>query len=403
MSESTALTITADEIALIGGDALRDRAAALKAKECAQRWNLPLDGVTILGGKVYVNNKGLTIMLRRDERGPGSVTVEVVKDAWDDCDLEAVRKRMGSTSKDASARWPDAGLMRAKYKARVAFPDGSSYEAFGDASVITVGLPAVRVPDNMNMMAETRAVNRAIRRATGMDTTAEELPDAPEVELVSGEAIVTGGGAPSLGGASRTPALAAPSAPTHDEAAEKRRLAEVVLDLCARLAITAPERVRDWSALGQQLGLPALSNQNQLTVAWLEQVVARLKQRWNESRVGETGKGAPSDLMAAIPSPDQLADEWYGAPKPAGSPEKAGTHPADTPDDGGDTGRIGHTTTFVRLRDSITPETTRQQLIGLATEAGSLHLAEELDKDEYEELLALIDAHPNSMLQEVSR
>lgn len=208
-------TISPAEMALIGGDALRDRNAALKAKRQAMEMDLPLDGVTILGGKIYVNNKGLTIMLRRDERGPGSVAVEVVKDAWDDCILDTIRQRMGSTSKEAVAKWADAGLMRAKCKARISFPDGSHYEAYGDASIITMGMPAMHNPDYSNHMAETRSVNRAIRRATGMDTSAEEMAAGVSRDVVT-ELGIDG---------PETPAIAAPStrsaspAPTRQGAA----------------------------------------------------------------------------------------------------------------------------------------------------------------------------------------
>jgi len=208
-------TISPAEMALIGGDALRDRNAALKAKRQALEMDVPLDAVTILGGKVYINNKGLTIMLRRDERGPGSVAVEVVKDAWDDCILDTIRQRMGSTSKEAAAKWADAGLMRAKCKARISFPDGSHYEAYGDASIITMGMPAMHNPDYSNHMAETRSVNRAIRRATGMDTSAEEMAAGVSRDVVT-ELGIDG---------PETPAIAAPStrsaspAPTRQGAA----------------------------------------------------------------------------------------------------------------------------------------------------------------------------------------
>lgn len=264
----------------------------------------------------------------------------------------------------------------------------------------TTGLGTWIMRQNGRVMITGNCLTKAKRRVT-LSVCGLGMLDETEVESIPGaRPLGEGPDATGVTPAPRTSALAAPSpaagqdaqtrgrvpvtaAPT-DEAAEKRRLAEVALDLCARLAIKAPERVRDWSALGQEMGLPALSNQNQLTVAWLEQVVARLTERWSQSRVGDTGT---TDLMAALPTPDQLAGEFAAA--------------AEADDD--ETKRIGHTTTFVRLRDQLRPEATRPQLVDLATEAGSLHLADELDKDEYEELLGLIDQHPHSKLQEAAR
>jgi len=217
-------SISPAEMALIGGDALRNEDAALKAKRQALEMDLPLDGVTILGGKVYVNNKGLTIMLRRDERGPGSVTVEVVKDAWDDCILDTIRQRMGSTSREASARWADAGLMRAKCKARISFPDGSHYEAYGDASIITMGMPAMHNPDYSNHMAETRSVNRAIRRATGMDTSAEEMAAGVSRDVVT-ELGIDGPETPAIAAPPPVKAVSAPPAQDGAARAKAERLA----------------------------------------------------------------------------------------------------------------------------------------------------------------------------------
>ena len=266
--------ITPAEMALIGGDALRDRNAALKAKRQALEMDVPLDAVTILGGKVYINNKGLTIMLRRDERGPGSVAVEVVKDAWDDCILDTIRQRMGSTRREASARWADAGLMRAKCKARISFPDGSHYEAYGDASIITMGMPAMHNPDYSNHMAETRSVNRAIRRATGLDTTAEEM-----VAGVSRDAVTELG----IDGAemSATGDTPPPAAPLEDNAAQAKaaRLAAYQELLALRPNTDARATLDYINAIADDVHMQRLVDGDGATPGYLRAMIDAVTQR----------------------------------------------------------------------------------------------------------------------------
>ncbi len=288
MSDNTqALTrpdsVTNAEMALIGGDALRSREAALKAKQQAFEMDLPLDGITILGGKVYVNNKGLTIMLRRDERGPGSVAVEVVKDAWDDCILDTIRQRMGSTSKDAAARWADAGLMRAKCKARISFPDGSHYEAYGDASIITMGMPAMHNPDYANHMSETRSVNRAIRRATGLDTTAEEMVGGVSRDAVTelGLDLTPDADASDTRPSTRqTPSTAArepqTAEPIEDDHDQIIALNARITELCAALNEPPPASRDDLVALGKKYGW-VLTGTGAASVTWKEQLIVRLQ------------------------------------------------------------------------------------------------------------------------------
>jgi len=301
-------SVTNAEMALIGGDALRSREAALKAKQQAVEMDLPLDGITILGGKVYVNNKGLTIMLRRDERGPGSVAVEVVKDAWDDCILDTIRQRMGSTSKDAAARWADAGLMRAKCKARISFPDGSHYEAYGDASIITMGMPAMHNPDYANHMSETRSVNRAIRRATGLDTTAEEMVGGVSRDAVTELGLdLTPDADASVAHSSTRPApSAADTEPHNAEDAENEYQQIIVLnaritELCVALDEAAPESRDDLVALGKKYGW-VLMGTGAASVTWKEQLIVRLeiaRQRATVAAALAADRGAAAKLPKA--------------------------------------------------------------------------------------------------------
>jgi len=299
-------SVTNAEMALIGGDALRSREAALKAKQQAVEMDLPLDGITILGGKVYVNNKGLTIMLRRDERGPGSVAVEVVKDAWDDCILDTIRQRMGSTSKDAAARWADAGLMRAKCKARISFPDGSHYEAYGDASIITMGMPAMHNPDYANHMSETRSVNRAIRRATGLDTTAEEMVGGVSRDAVTELGLdLTPDADASVAHSSTRPAPSAADAePQAAENAENEYAQIIALnaritELCAALGDVPPESRDDLVALGKKYGW-VLTGTGAASVTWKEQLIVRLEIARQRALVA-AALAADPDAAAKLP------------------------------------------------------------------------------------------------------
>ena len=295
-------TITPTEVALIGGDALKNRDAALKAKHQAGEMDLPLDAVTVLGGKVYINNKGLTIMLRRDERGPGSVAnVEVIKDAWDDCHLDTVIKRQGATNKEAIARWPFAGLMRAKVKATVRFADGSTYTAFGDASIITVGMASLHVPDNMNMMAETRAVNRAIRRATGLDTTAEEL--GATVEVRDDETVIV----------EDATARAAPVNVTAAEpAAEPAAKTERALLLDRLQALRPGEMGIPWiNRIADEIGgIQRVEVRDELTAGYLRTLVERVEER-------DRRTAAP---QAVTPHRTTVVDGPLPLDMPAGAP-----------------------------------------------------------------------------------
>lgn len=311
-------SVTNAEMALIGGDALRSREAALKAKQQAVEMDLPLDGITILGGKVYVNNKGLTIMLRRDERGPGSVAVEVVKDAWDDCILDTIRQRMGSTSKDAAARWADAGLMRAKCKARISFPDGSHYEAYGDASIITMGMPAMHNPDYANHMAETRSVNRAIRRATGLDTTAEELTGGVSRDAVTELGLDLAASTEEATDARGT--RPAPSATdTEPQVAENAEneyeriiaLNARITELCAALGDVPPQGRADLAALGKKYGW-VLTGTGAASVTWKEQLIIRLELNHQRATV-TTALAADPDAAAKLPkAADAMSAEELG-------------------------------------------------------------------------------------------
>lgn len=299
-------SVTNAEMALIGGDALRSREAALKAKQQAVEMDLPLDGITILGGKVYVNNKGLTIMLRRDERGPGSVAVEVVKDAWDDCILSTIRQRMGSTSKDAAARWADAGLMRAKCKARISFPDGSHYEAYGDASIITMGMPAMHNPDYANHMSETRSVNRAIRRATGLDTTAEEMVGGVSRDAVTELGLdLTPDADASVAHSSTPPAPSAADTEPHNAEPVEHEYNQIIAlnaritGLCTALAIVPPQSQADLAALGQSFGWP-LAGTGAASLTWKEQLIVRLEIARQRALVA-AALAADPDAAAKLP------------------------------------------------------------------------------------------------------
>lgn len=131
-------------------DAIRQFAADL---------GIPPQGITVLGGQPYINNIGLTLKVEADARRVKAVRSECQVDAWEN------------------------EQKRAKFRCTIEFQDGASYEAFGYASPESVKMSTLRNPDYLNMTGETRAYNRAARKATGCGyVSAEELEQGEGAE-----------------------------------------------------------------------------------------------------------------------------------------------------------------------------------------------------------------------------
>lgn len=117
--------------------------------KCAQIFNVPPNGVDILGGKPYVNKTGLTFKLEqyfgktsKTRKGQGRVKgirIEFIEYA--------------KTIKDIAIA-----------KAIIEFDDDTFVEGIGEASPANVNARMEKVAKSLNMLAETRATNRAIAK-----------------------------------------------------------------------------------------------------------------------------------------------------------------------------------------------------------------------------------------------
>ncbi len=122
-------------------------------KDYTAKHKIPEEGLTILGGKPYLNFCGL--IYKAKSLGLKSIRVEILKEA---------------TPTDLSA----------KVKATVVLKDGSEYEDFGFGSNASIKMSTLHSADYINMTTITRAKNRALRSATGVGlVSAEEMEGQP--------------------------------------------------------------------------------------------------------------------------------------------------------------------------------------------------------------------------------
>lgn len=114
----------------------------------------PADGVVRLQGKEYITHTGLVWLATR--QGPWSSSVDYIERRW---------------SEDGLPLYIECGVTVTSGEV--------SHTAIGDASRANVGkMIATALP----RMAHTRALNRALRALLGYGaTTAEEIPDGPEM------------------------------------------------------------------------------------------------------------------------------------------------------------------------------------------------------------------------------
>lgn len=123
-------------------------------KDYTAKHKIPEEGLTILGGKPYLNYTGL--IFKAKSLGLKSIKVELLKEA---------------TPTDLSA----------KAKATVVLKDGSEYDDFGFGSNTSIKMSTLHSADYINMTTITRAKNRALRSATGVGlVSAEEMEGQPD-------------------------------------------------------------------------------------------------------------------------------------------------------------------------------------------------------------------------------
>jgi len=120
---------------------------------------IPVSGITILGGKPYINTAGLLYKayeVARAHQGIKRITAEPLKDKDGN---PMIAKQPGDT---------------AVFIGRVEFQDGQVFEDIGEASVKNIKMSTIH--PFLNSMAARRATNRALRLATGVGlVSAEEI------------------------------------------------------------------------------------------------------------------------------------------------------------------------------------------------------------------------------------
>lgn len=141
----------------------------LLVQAVAETLDIPPSGVTILGGKPYINKTGLSVRLQKDERRVKvKKTVPVlypmeIKQLSNPSD-EDMKKYFIGCSTDGTA----------VYRAIIEFEDGSIYEEEGSAHPNNIKMSTMKV--FVMELAATRAMNRAMRSATGVGLVSiEEL------------------------------------------------------------------------------------------------------------------------------------------------------------------------------------------------------------------------------------
>lgn len=122
-----------------------------------QAFGIPPIGVNILGGKPYINKDGLLFKLQQYKgaikKGQGRV--------------KGIRKEFIAYA----MKIEDTAVV----KATIEFDDDTFVEGIGEASPANVSKGMDKVAASLNMLAETRAVNRAIRQVITFDLWTEAM------------------------------------------------------------------------------------------------------------------------------------------------------------------------------------------------------------------------------------
>jgi hypothetical protein len=127
---------------------------------------IPVCGITILGGNPYINTAGLlykTIEVSKSHGGIKRISAEPLKD------------------KDGNLLISQEPGKPAFFIGRVEFNDGTVFEDIGEASIENIRMSTIH--PFLNSMAARRATNRAMRLATGIGlVSAEEIAGEESVE-----------------------------------------------------------------------------------------------------------------------------------------------------------------------------------------------------------------------------
>lgn len=137
----------------------------------AEVYGIPSTGINAMGGKPYINKDGRRYLLDELKKG-----------------------KEGLKSSETEFIQPSSGIdVPSICRVTLTFKDGLVIEAIGEASKQSVKLEAVK--STLNMMAETRAKNRAIWDAVAhatMQRVAEKLEKMKESQEVKAKIINAG-------------------------------------------------------------------------------------------------------------------------------------------------------------------------------------------------------------------
>jgi hypothetical protein len=146
---------------------------SLLAKFAAEKFGIPIPGVDILENYPYINSSGLLYKLQMDPRR-----------------VKAVRTELKQNPN--SNGFNESGVVI--FKAIVEFQDGSSYDGTGTACAKHL-VPQYKKMSTMQPyvieLAETRSVNRAIRRAIAWGHVSAEEINERGYEIVR-DGVITG-------------------------------------------------------------------------------------------------------------------------------------------------------------------------------------------------------------------
>lgn len=118
-------------------------------KAFADHYDIPVTGITNMGGKPYVNSAGL--MAKAKKLGLKSIKIVI--------EQPATRQNMSAV-----------------VRATVKLKDGSEFEDYGFGSKDSIKMSTLHNPDFITMTTITRAKSRALRSATGFGlVSAEEV------------------------------------------------------------------------------------------------------------------------------------------------------------------------------------------------------------------------------------
>jgi len=140
--------------------------------QMALNLEIPATGITILGGKPYINTAGLLYKTFEVAKKHGGVKKISARPLVDNEGNALISQEAGKP---------------AFFIGRVEFKDGSVYEDIGEASVSNIKMSTIR--PFLNSMAARRATNRAMRLATGIGlVSAEEIGTEVAMEDENGVA-----------------------------------------------------------------------------------------------------------------------------------------------------------------------------------------------------------------------